>query len=109
MMTELRGCYQNAVADKQQWKLSVRKYWEKLKDHNPDAVKRAFAIADDVYREFMPSRGQMVELARKFEKDIASTAPRLTEGEAWDPDGSARARQIIDQLSGKLRIESEKS
>lgn len=76
LMSRLRACYQNAVADPAMWKASVNQYWETVQHLDAVAIRKAFAAAWKAHPDWMPSLGQLVQLieANVDRRQLAATS-----------------------------------
>lgn len=75
LMTRLRTCYQNHIADESLWLASITTYWDVCRGYPPEDIRAAFSIAWRRYPDWMPSCGQLLGLIER--------APSTRAAEAW--------------------------
>lgn len=106
-MSRLRARYQNSVTDPEMWLLSITEYWTECRRFDPNAIRRAFAVAHRKHPQWMPSLGQFLELIEGSPEDGAKLAwdevKRLasrSSSEHSDPI----ARRAIQLMGGGKRL-----
>ncbi len=103
-MTKLRVCYPQRVSDTEHWKGMVLRYYEILRDRDPGLVEEVITGAWRQCPSFFPSIGELDELYLQASKrrGSESTLLQLEDQAGWSPEGAAKARRIVEELSGKL-------
>ena len=105
LMSSLRACYQTPIADEERWTLSLRAYWEHLRERDANAVRRAFFRATTAHPDWMPSLGQLVALVdlseRESEPAYRERLPAATRSPPSE-DSQARAHAIVQDVLARL-------
>lgn len=107
LMTRLRSCYQNAVADHSLWLASITTYWDLCQEYPADDVRAAFAVAWRRHPDWMPSCGQLIGLIEGAASNKAADAwpevlalAKRSSGDHQDPV----AREAIKAMGGGARL-----
>lgn len=106
VMNSLRACYQNGLVDEERWALSLRAYWEALRERDAIAVRKAFFRARTAHPDWMPSLGQLAALVDLSEREAGpSYRERLTDGSRYvkpSQESIDEARALVQEVMARL-------
>ena len=108
LMGTLRSKYGHQRVNLDLWRSTLRSYREDLGVFPPQVIAKAFDMAWQKHTEWFPTCGQLLELCKTAEKEVASVTPKglITEGEPVDRwAGAAEARKILEQLNERVDVD----
>lgn len=110
LMTKLRACYQNAIADQDMWTASTVQYWEVMQHSDPDRIRDAFTSAWRKHPDWMPSLGQLMDLvesggagAKQRAHDAWPEVMKLA-GRSSSEHSDPIARRVLRLMGGGKRL-----